>query len=207
MKKRTEDKATREHLLKEAKKEFMLKGYMKASLRNICKNAGVTTGALYFFFENKEALFSEVVEAPVNALLSAVRDLFEKEKKGACTGPGQGEGTDEKSAEKIIHFLYTYYDEFILLLEKSQGTEYENIVERLAALVDEHNRKIAEEYSRAMGIKGPSDFMIHWVSHNQIQSFIHIFTHGGSEKEAMKHMKDMKAYLRGGWMCLFGREE
>ncbi len=31
----------------------MLQGYDKASLRQICAHAGVTTGALYFFFDNK----------------------------------------------------------------------------------------------------------------------------------------------------------
>ena len=44
-----ENKETRQHLLECAKREFLEKGYMKASLRNICKEAGVTTGALYFF--------------------------------------------------------------------------------------------------------------------------------------------------------------
>ena len=41
---------TREKLLKSALAEFSEKGYMKASLRKICADAGVTTGALYFFF-------------------------------------------------------------------------------------------------------------------------------------------------------------
>ena len=45
------DKATTEKLLENAKREFVEKGYRKASLRTICKNAGVTVGALYFFFQ------------------------------------------------------------------------------------------------------------------------------------------------------------
>lgn len=60
-----QDKATREKLLESAKREFMEKGYMKASLRTICKNAGVTTGALYFFFQGKEDLLKELVEGPL----------------------------------------------------------------------------------------------------------------------------------------------
>lgn len=43
------DSETRKELLKCAKEEFMDKGFMGASLRNICQKAGVTTGALYFF--------------------------------------------------------------------------------------------------------------------------------------------------------------
>ena len=43
-----ENKETRQHLLECAKREFLEKGYMKASLRNICKEAGVTTGRCIF---------------------------------------------------------------------------------------------------------------------------------------------------------------
>ena len=48
---------TREKLLEGAMAEFSENGYMKASLRKICADAGVTTGALYFFFKNKNDLF------------------------------------------------------------------------------------------------------------------------------------------------------
>lgn len=51
------DRETKEKLLASAKSEFLKKGYMKASLRKICANAEVTTGALYFFFKDKEDLF------------------------------------------------------------------------------------------------------------------------------------------------------
>lgn len=42
------EKETKKKLLESAKKEFLEKGYMHASLRNICKNAGVTTGHCIF---------------------------------------------------------------------------------------------------------------------------------------------------------------
>ena len=38
---------TLDNIHKAAKKEFLDKGFQMASLRNIVKNAGVTTGALY----------------------------------------------------------------------------------------------------------------------------------------------------------------
>ena len=46
------DNETRQKLIDSAKKEFFENGFAKASLRKICTNAGVTTGALYFFFKN-----------------------------------------------------------------------------------------------------------------------------------------------------------
>ncbi len=74
-----EDKETREKLLDSAKQEFLEKGYMKASLRTICRNAGVTTGALYFFFEDKEDLLKQLVEEPLKGLISRVESHFLEE--------------------------------------------------------------------------------------------------------------------------------
>ena len=53
-----DEKETRKKLQESAMQEFLEKGFMKASLRSICKNAGVTTGALYFFFQDKDDLFA-----------------------------------------------------------------------------------------------------------------------------------------------------
>ena len=63
---------TKERLLACAKKEFVEKGYAKASLRAICREAGVTTGALYFFFQDKDDLFCSLV----SHVLIRVRELI-----------------------------------------------------------------------------------------------------------------------------------
>ena len=61
-------KETMEKIKQAALEEFYEKGYAKASLRTICSRAGVTTGAMYFSFENKEfdyeinAITGEIIE-------------------------------------------------------------------------------------------------------------------------------------------------
>ena len=49
--------------------EFSDKGFLGASLRQIVKNAGVTTGAFYGYFSGKEALFASIVEPHAAALM------------------------------------------------------------------------------------------------------------------------------------------
>ena len=56
-----------EKIKQAALEEFYEKGYAKASLRTICSRAGVTTGAMYFSFENKEALFRAILEPLVQS--------------------------------------------------------------------------------------------------------------------------------------------
>jgi len=51
----------------------MEKGYMNASLRNICRNAGVTTGALYFFFEDKADLFRAITKETIDVFFQIMQ--------------------------------------------------------------------------------------------------------------------------------------
>ena len=48
-------------ILSAAMQEFLEKGYKSASLRNIVKTAGVTTGAFYGYYDSKEDLFEALV--------------------------------------------------------------------------------------------------------------------------------------------------
>ena len=66
-----EDKssATLENILHAALEEFSDKGFLGASLRQIVKKAGVTTGAFYGYFSSKEALFAAIVEPHAAALM------------------------------------------------------------------------------------------------------------------------------------------
>ena len=61
--------ATLEKIQEAALAEFLDKGFQGASLRQIVKNAGVTTGAFYGYFSSKEALFNALVEPHAAALM------------------------------------------------------------------------------------------------------------------------------------------
>ena len=53
---------TQERIVNIATQEFLNNGYQAASLRKIAKAARVTTGAMYGYYKNKEALFNSIVE-------------------------------------------------------------------------------------------------------------------------------------------------
>ena len=70
---------TRDSILRSAEAEFAEFGYEKASLRHICANAGVTTGALYFFFKDKDDLFMSVIAPVVNRMEDILSDHYDAE--------------------------------------------------------------------------------------------------------------------------------
>ena len=51
-------------LLQAGKQEFLEKGFQGASMRGIAARMGVTTGALYRYYTDKESLFDALVEEP-----------------------------------------------------------------------------------------------------------------------------------------------
>ena len=110
-------KQTEQKLIKSGKEEFLKKGYAKANLRDICKNAGVTTGAFYFSFENKEALLS--------AILAPVITDYEK----MCSTFARREEDDPNTADdnerQMMEYLSEHRTEAIILMEKSAGSRYE----------------------------------------------------------------------------------
>ena len=74
-----ENATTLDRIHQAAKAEFLEKGYKDASLRNIVKTAGVTTGAFYGYFKSKEELFEALVreqyEYFLNCFIKAQRDF------------------------------------------------------------------------------------------------------------------------------------
>ena len=109
-------------ILKSAEEEFMEKGFADASLREICKKAGVTTGAMYKRYPGKEALFEAVVGPTLQDIeemaLNIERYDYEQLAHGKMQSVWDMSSTTLKT---IVHFSYERYDGFKLLLCRSEG--------------------------------------------------------------------------------------
>ena len=200
----SEDKETRKKLLDSAKQEFLDKGYMKASLRTICKKAGVTTGALYFFFQDKEDLLKNLVEEPLRGLSRIMQEHFSLELSIEPGAVPIGENSEDiKASKEVVHFMYQNYDIFQILLTKSQGSMYEDIVSHFADVMEQHYNVLAQEIAKTCGVPEPDHYMIHWLTHMQIDAFIHLLTHEPEEERALGHIEEIVIYLLSGWNGLF----
>ncbi len=199
-----QDKATREKLLESAKREFMEKGYMKASLRTICKNAGVTTGALYFFFQGKEDLLKELVEGPLRGLMALIQQHFSEEMETFSGVVNLGaDNADIRAAREIVRFLYQHYDVFLILLTKSQGSRYENLVNYIADWGEEHYKTLLAQ-GAGNGVPNLDEYIIHWTIYMQINAFTHLLMHEPDVEKALVHIEKMVVFLVSGWNGMFG---
>lgn len=198
------DRETKEKLLASAKTEFMEKGYAKASLRKICANAGVTTGALYFFFEDKEDLFRSIVEKPLHSLLDMLNTHFAEDAQllSETDSYAYSDGDHEELVQLLIRHLYANRDAFLLLLTKSQGTAFENCIDEVVEKIEKGYRVMAERMSEKTSGMQVNAYMLHWMTHMNIDAFIHLLTHEPDEQKALSHMRRIIDYLVKGWMEL-----
>lgn len=113
-------------IIESAKKEFLAHGFEGSSLKVICADAGVTTGALYKRYKGKEELFCAVVADTVKALNDFV------EMRSAAQACDLSDDILIKAWEmnesmlSWFHFLYRYHDGFVLLISGASGTRYAN---------------------------------------------------------------------------------
>lgn len=114
-------------ILESAKKEFLANGFERASLKEICDRAGVTTGALYKRYKGKEELFHGVVAGTVADLEAVVREKsrtdFSEVSDRALI---KAWDMDEDYMMWWFRFLFERYDGFVLLLKCAENTRYAN---------------------------------------------------------------------------------
>ena len=69
---------TERKILETAKKEFLERGFRGTSMRRIAALAGVTTGALYGYFDSKEKIFDSLVKDSYDAVMAAYKGAHEE---------------------------------------------------------------------------------------------------------------------------------
>ncbi len=194
------EQGTRELLIEAAKKEFLEKGYNKASLRSICADAGLTTGALYFFFKNKADLYAAIVDPPLKGLRNILFEHFSEdaeEVKGITSLDGLDMDHSEIS-DRIVSHIYENYDSFMLLLTSSEDTVYENVVDEFVDMLD---RSIPPMMANVSGYTY-DEYMSHWMSHISLDAFIHVIKHEKDAETAKKRLRGILNYLVMGWVQL-----
>ena len=131
--------ATLEKIHEAAMAEFLDKGLQGASLRQIVKHAGVTTGAFYGYFSSKEALFASLVEPHAAALMgrfmeaqTSFADLAEEEQPKHM-GEASGDYVDW-----MVDYICQHRAPVKLLLCRAEGTSYEHFVHNMVEIEVEY---------------------------------------------------------------------
>ena len=129
----------RNKIIESSKNEFLKYGYENASMRHIAKEAGMTVGNLYRYFDSKESINKEIVTPTLNKINDLVKKITDKkvdlEKSNFSikfTKDSIKKMLDELS-ENLIDIYQESKDEFNILLLHSEVNE--NLVKWFSDLV------------------------------------------------------------------------
>ncbi|MCR5217431.1 TetR/AcrR family transcriptional regulator [Treponema sp.] len=196
-----------EKIMLSARKEFLEKGFTGASLRTISKNAGVTTGTIYSRFEDKTALFEEIVGEHAKKIVSIYNNgidsyyNFNPEDKYSKMND-----LTVDCISLMLDVIYGDYECSKILICSSKGTCYENFIhEMIQKEVDS-----TEDFARTMYKLGKIEDeenldkgLFHMIASGFMSSFFEIVAHDMDRKVAERRIALLRKFYTGGWSCLF----
>lgn len=193
---------TLESIQRAALEEFLNKGFLGASLRQIVKNAGVTTGAFYGYFSSKEALFASIVEPHAAALMG--RFTQAQTTFAELPEPEQPERMGLESSSCIrwmVEYICDHREPVKLLLTKAEGTSYEHFVHNMVDVeVDATLRYM--EVLRHLGhqVLELDRNLCHIVASGMFGGIFEVVIHDMPRDTALRYVDQLREFYTAGWM-------
>ena len=202
-----QESGTLEKIQQIAIAEFLDKGFRGASLRQIVRNAGVTTGAFYGYFSCKEALFASIVEPHAKALMNRFVDaqlsfsVLPSSEKPQHVGVESGEYIDW-----MVEYVYEHKDPVKILFSCAEGTSYDNFIHNMVEIEEEATLNYLD-ILRQMGKDIPTldKSLCHIIASTMFDSIFEIVIHDIPYDEAKRNIKLLRDFYSAGWQRLMGQ--
>ena len=198
--------ATVEKIEQAALGEFLDKGFLGASLRQIVKNAGVTTGAFYGYFSSKEALFASIVEPPAKALMGK---FMEAQTSFAELPEEQQPDHMGEESSSYVHWMVNYIcqhrEPVKLLLTRAEGTSYEHFIHNMVEVEVEYTLQYMGVLRRlGRDIPELSRSLCHIIASGMMSGIFEIVVHDMPREQAVRDVDQLCNFYTAGWLKLMG---
>lgn len=201
-----DEKSTLDKIHQAATAEFLDKGFQRASLRQIVKNAGVTTGAFYGYFSSKEALFASLVEPHAAAVMG--RFMQAQSEFSELPEAEQPSHVGKESSECImlmVDYIYQHYDAFKLLICCSQGTSYQHFIHNMVEVEVEATYQFMEVLRRqGHEIPEMDRSLAHIIASGMFNGIFEIVVHDIPYEQAVKNVRQLQQFYLAGWHEMIG---
>lgn len=198
---------TERRLLAAATKEFSAHGYDGASLRQICSSAGVTTGALYFFFQNKEDLFRRVI-GPVADPFSHNLDAEAQASHETILALAHDVLSENGSANALYELLalcYEHRTEALIMVDNRSTPVVKEIVDRAKDCIVTHVRACLLDEGSDLSVWDP--LVKGWLADLTVNAFVDIIRGDEDLEAAERHMTVILGFVRSGASALLASEK
>ncbi|WOC32470.1 MULTISPECIES: TetR/AcrR family transcriptional regulator [Caproicibacterium] len=200
------DSPTLQRILEAGKQEFLKNGFRAASLRQIVKEAGVTTGAFYGYFPSKESLFTALVRTPAQTLLTR----FTAAQKQFAALPheeqlGQMGKISGECMDWMVLYIYAHFDVFKLIICCADGTTYAHYLETMTEIETESTHRFIQ-VQRSLGkpVKEINCALEHILISGMFSALFEMVRHDMPQAQAVRFVKELKAFYSAGWKEVMG---
>ena len=191
---------TRAKILRAAKQEFFTNGFADTNVRAIAEKAGVTTGALYNLFDNKDGIFEALVSGVFDEFLAIVthHDVFGAENFGMKTSDLSAIiELSQRRFLRMVDFFYDNWDAMKLIVCCSKGSSYEHIFDKAIDITDRETLQWLKQDGVKMSRR--IRFFIHVMVTSHFENLKEIFYHNLKKSEAVEYILDFNIYHCAGW--------
>jgi len=173
----------RQRIMDCAIEEFLLYGYSGSSMRNISNQAGMTVGNVYAYFSGKEDLFRQVVRPAREAIESLISvELAPHMSVGEITSA-------------VVTVFLSHRSEFLILINGSAGSPYENVREDLVRLIA---HRVSEELLSRVEEEEKDPLLTIAVGGALVEGFMRILNgYGGDEARLTSLIGKMLSFVMG----------
>lgn len=198
------DKTISPKLLSCAEEEFLNVGFEKASTNAICKQAGVTTGALFKRYSSKGELFNAVVAQVADEFRNLLME--QKEDFNQLSAQEQETSAMSYSTFDFVEYVYEHFNVFKILLEGAKGTEYENYLEELAEIFSNSIQGLLESTNKKAQInsKDVSPEILHILSRSYLTGLFEPVLHNMKKSDAKDYTEQISYFFSKGWEDILG---
>ncbi|MBU3143274.1 TetR/AcrR family transcriptional regulator [Clostridium sp. CF012] len=154
----------RKNIVEQALKQFKEMGYKGTSIRGIAVNSQTSVGNFYKYFHSKDDLYEKLIGSVYERLMDYINQFNKVE---------INEKADEifyELMEKIMEIFKGSSTEITILLNKSEGSKYENCKK---TFVDFITRIVSEKMKYELLLQGKklkNNFIIYLMSYNLVES-------------------------------------
>ena len=199
------DRTIDPRILNAAREEFLESGFMKASLRKICADAGVTTGAFYKRYKNKDELFDALVSPTVSEFKNILQSIEPEEIKD-IEASGSIEAVWSNPTDNIqwlMNYMYDHYAVFRLIFCSAEGSTYEDFLHEITELACGGTMKVMGlAYEKGLVRYKPEEDELHVVLTAYCSAIVEPVKHAFSREKALEYCESLNRLFA--WREFFG---
>lgn len=184
---------------------FARQGYQNTSIQQIAAAVGISAPGIYKHFEGKDALFSALVD-PLIEQIGEIFHLAEGQKDGMFER-GQSDRVWDKAETfaRTLDFIYDNFTDMKLLICRAAGTEYEDILDRVA---DSEAQIMLDTLpglrKKGLAIPEIEEETARLMMRHQYRTYAEFIRNDYPRERAEAYLRTASAFFTAGWRALLG---